>query len=512
MKRRILCCVLAKGALLLALLTGLAACTAPLLEARATQPVGTPLTPTTPSVSIPASPTAQGPPLSIYRDPAGGFRLALPAGWRATGEGTWAGEGGFAQVAYQPQWGFVASVAMACQWLANVTYPGEYTLAVHPHHCVLTPRPQAQAAAPMALWENPQADPAHRFVLLRADAAHFAALAASFAWVQPPAPHARFAPWRFPPRPEDRAFWRQTQPLPAQIRLVEVPLPAAFQGADPADRLFPWPQETLADLAPSRPAALGQASPQVETLNAQLQPYGYRLAPGERSDLNLWDLYLEGRPLVRHLYGLPRVDWLDTPQGPQPALLTLVMDNPDEVPSEEAQVRLVLVVEGALYPWRKGMPRYWPRVTWTASGVRVLDLGPDATLQVLDLQQRPAYAFTTFWGANLPPHRFGSWQGQWWLAVDEFLVQQGEVLNARWGMEGLFGWHLVAGEPFFFFRRGPWVGLAYAGHYFAPRYERVAHGLCCGYAANNPRFGARAVAFFGQRQGRWYAVRFEVLP
>jgi hypothetical protein len=55
-----------------------------------------------------------------------------------------------------------------------------------------------------------------------------------------------------------------------------------------------------------------------------------------------------------------------------------------------------------------------------------------------------------------------SWDGEHWLLeVDGFLIQDGEVLNERLGYEDIFGWQLLNEKPFYYFRKGPRVGISY---------------------------------------------------
>ena len=81
-----------------------------------------------------------------------------------------------------------------------------------------------------------------------------------------------------------------------------------------------------------------------------------------------------------------------------------------------------------------------------------------------------------------------------------------KLLNESGGYDELFGWRLLNGQPFFFFRRGEWVGISYAGQVLPLAYEDVYHGGCCGYGLYNPWGNEQWVGFFALREGQWYHV------
>lgn len=121
------------------------------------------------------------------------------------------------------------------------------------------------------------------------------------------------------------------------------------------------------------------------------------------------------------------------------------------------------------------------------------------------------YAFTALMGANNPVQEFTIWQGGWLMEVDGFLIQDGQILNESGAYDELFGWRLLNGQPFYFFRRGEWVGISYAGQVLPLAYEDVYHGGCCGYGIFNPWGNEQLVGFFALREGQWYHVMVGVM-
>ncbi len=64
----------------------------------------------------------------------------------------------------------------------------------------------------------------------------------------------------------------------------------------------------------------------------------------------------------------------------------------------------------------------------------------------------------------------------------------------------------MGGKPFYFFRRGGRIGFSYEGQEVLLGYDRVPHYECCSGAELNPVHAENMVAFFAQRDGKWYYV------
>jgi len=86
------------------------------------------------------------------------------------------------------------------------------------------------------------------------------------------------------------------------------------------------------------------------------------------------------------------------------------------------------------------------------------------------------------------------------------IIQDGELLNDRYGYEKAFGFQLIKDKPFFFFQQNGKIGISYDGEQIPMDFDQIPHYQCCSDAALNPRFGLNMVSFFAQRQGTWYYV------
>jgi hypothetical protein len=86
------------------------------------------------------------------------------------------------------------------------------------------------------------------------------------------------------------------------------------------------------------------------------------------------------------------------------------------------------------------------------------------------------------------------------------VIQDGESLNGRRGYQESFGFQLMGGKPFYFFkRRGEWA-VWYDGDEIPLGYSRISHYACCSGAAANLRSSDSMVAFFAERDGTRYYV------
>lgn len=98
-----------------------------------------------------------------------------------------------------------------------------------------------------------------------------------------------------------------------------------------------------------------------------------------------------------------------------------------------------------------------------------------------------------------------AWNDHWLLEVEGVLVMDGEIQNPRLGYAEIFEWHLVNGQPFYFYRQADQFGMVYADQIFPQRYTELLHGpLCCDPAVYLPRSAPWGAQFYAQRDGVWW--------
>jgi len=86
------------------------------------------------------------------------------------------------------------------------------------------------------------------------------------------------------------------------------------------------------------------------------------------------------------------------------------------------------------------------------------------------------------------------------------IYRSGESLSELNSYDETFGFQLLDGKPFFFFKKGDEFGLNYAGEETMLGFDEIAHHYCCGFGIYNPMHYEDMVAFFASRDGVRYYV------
>ena len=86
------------------------------------------------------------------------------------------------------------------------------------------------------------------------------------------------------------------------------------------------------------------------------------------------------------------------------------------------------------------------------------------------------------------------------------IIWDGASLNEQQGYEESFGFQVMHGKPFYFFRKEGRIGFVYDGQEVSLGYTQIPHYECCSGAELNPIRAENMVAFFAQRDGKWYYV------
>ena len=113
-----------------------------------------------------------------------------------------------------------------------------------------------------------------------------------------------------------------------------------------------------------------------------------------------------------------------------------------------------------------------------------------------------------------PIQTFQNWNGHWILEKDGEVIMDGISLNKELGVEEIFDWQVIQGEPFFFVRENNTsaYSLVFAGQQLNHEYDEIVHYQCCEPAAFNPGGTIYMTWFFASRNGIWYYVEAGVYP
>jgi len=86
------------------------------------------------------------------------------------------------------------------------------------------------------------------------------------------------------------------------------------------------------------------------------------------------------------------------------------------------------------------------------------------------------------------------------------IIVDGVSLNQQKGYLETFGFQLMNGKPFFFFKKSGHIGISYNGKEISLEYTQIPHYWCCSGAVFNPEIAENMVSFFAQRNETWYYV------
>ena len=148
----------------------------------------------------------------------------------------------------------------------------------------------------------------------------------------------------------------------------------------------------------------------------------------------------------------------------------------------------------------------WVAVKRSGGEIYRIDIGPGSPINAL----RGLWAYDDHWvleTAYITPRREGN--AVYHAGVGR-ISQDGELLNTYYAYDEMFGFQLMAGRPFYFFRQDGMIGFSYDGQVVQAGYDEIPHYGCCSAGAFNPLMAANMVAFFAQRNGVWYYVEIGV--
>jgi len=248
-------------------------------------------------------------------------------------------------------------------------------------------------------------------------------------------------------------------------------------------------------------AAWRSVSPSVriDHANAILGRFGYRLLLKQKAgdDTTYYDL-LRGESPVKSdftFFSTPSVNDKGTD-------FALIVEDKDSI---------YLVRNGSATPWEASQHAYTFPVFAGDDLVSVMvdeTNAPEETLSVLR-GDKPVFSLTVP-GPTVsnPVKKLAAWNGHWVLEVDGQVWVEGQNLGRQQGYAEVFGWQLLAGKPFYFYRpsaNGP-IRLSYDGRDLPLSYDEVIHYQCCEPAIFNVQGNDSMVWFHASRDGKWYYV------
>jgi len=224
-----------------------------------------------------------------------------------------------------------------------------------------------------------------------------------------------------------------------------------------------------------------------------------QMALASRSGLSIEEHALKAIPQVEPLTFVPL-------QGTQEEILRKHQVQRDEVLSQKPPSEWIVQVGGdkvtatSTVATGNGGGEASVEVSRNGEVVYVAQIGPVGPVPYL----RGLWAYANHWVLEVA--RIGKQTSQWRARGDKAsgeIIQDGVSLNTQHGYQETFGFQLIKGKPFYFFRKLGKLGVAYDGQEILLGYTQVPHYLCCSAAGLNPKRGRDMVAFFARRNG-WF--------
>jgi len=90
------------------------------------------------------------------------------------------------------------------------------------------------------------------------------------------------------------------------------------------------------------------------------------------------------------------------------------------------------------------------------------------------------------------------------------VIRDGVLLNKEYSYEEVFGFQLMRGKPFYFYKENGKIGISYDGQNLMLGFEEIPRYNCCSPAQLNPRQSQNMVSFFARKDETWYYVEIGI--
>lgn len=479
--------------------------------------IPTPVPPTLdPNINIVATPK---PNQQVYTDPEGWYSVNFPADMKPSGKPNsfWSGQGDTFETGYLPEMGYVSRATFVCAWLANVEFKPEKSStsgASQYTNCSASTTSDFGENVHYSIYENPGADPAHRFVYVKTSSyPNSGKLETAFSWLKAIS-KTKLETGASPLSLQDAAFWKNTSPMPPGVSITEYALmrgtPHPFDhGLNPD---IPTEIEPTNDISTYTPTPRRTAIEQLGYTEKTIPIKPYIPTPGTVCQFCKTQLYRNGRLLFDDVYYVSDVYTFSTDSGPITAFL--VDSGKDSFLIENDAIRLWdRPYDFQFHDFFKPL-LYQGELLWinkdghsSPGSARVQTSSRKTVFSFIPYDDSPMSHF----GNPIGIRKFISWNGHWILTFGDFLVQDGEIINKKLGYQQIFDWNLINNKPAYFFNKGPRFGLSYDGQVLPLQYEEIANGICCWDNGVAPwevhaYISGDSARFYGKRNGVWYYV------
>lgn len=431
----------------------------------------------------------------VYTDPEGWYSVNFPADLEFSEKEKRFSKGTrFFETGYLPEMGYVTRTNNVCAWLANIVEeePENFIIdwySFSPSCSILT-KPDVSFQIKYEIYENPGADPAHRFVFVKTGW-YGSPIKATFSWLKT-INQAKYISKLVPLDAEEIAEWESIAPLLQNVSITEYD---PTSGSNPYGEMLisSLPEEAKPDWARKTNSSDNNNDEEKPSTEDMLQTLGYELkgSPGQQQ------LYRDGRILFDPVWKTGVYEFI-TNSGSISAIVVVPQYGKKEA---------FLIQNDIIHYWNYSHQDpcrepilYQDELLW-------LKVNEDWDhVQVTKSNQEVIYSFSVYTEPMFSTKTFTTWNGHWIWAARDFLIIDGEFLNEKLGFQEIFKWRLIDDKPAYLFHKDGRAGFSYDGKILPLEYQNIARYMCCGYAINNPYIGDHSAHFFAERDGVWYYV------
>lgn len=446
----------------------------------------------------------------IFIDPAGWFSVRIPAEWQSTtsengGKIRYSGETGFFETGILPEMSYMPDVLNVCVWLANIDADPQLNKVIFGKTCQVMTKSDSRNIVEWII-ENPYAELDGRYFYIRSDEVNFEQIKNSFQWLRSLETEKKLQLDSIAVRPVDIEFWKNAKPENSDYELDEYLLkPPEGETYDTSKMVFFIPPGAKRI---EKSPYVKRVPPTLAEINKTLKLIGFNFTTGSKS--YFLDLYQENEIVIENIYKKSDIYTIPTSIGNKIAFIVYALKDENISPYQSKNnANGYLIEDGKISIWKEGPEEAletWQVPLLINDRLLWVQAAKDVHVEVLTSDRERVFSFAAYFGAHPPINQFRQWGDHWILEIDDFLIQDGVILNEYYSFEQAFTWRLFKGKPFFFFRKGSNLGISYDGQFHYLNYEEIFHGSCCEIGLNNPINNENMLRFYGRRGEDWYYV------
>lgn len=436
----------------------------------------------------------------VYIDPEGWYSVNFPSDLEPTDKENRFSKGySFFETGYLPEMGTMSNIRNVCSWLVNIVEeePENFIrdCTGTSANCAFLTNPDVFQQFKYEIYENPSADPAHRFAYVKTGW-YSCFFRATFSWLKP-INGAEYISTLAPLDVEEIAGWEKIAPVLQNVSVTEYDLPSGSDARQNASLSDYVPDEALPiwgkESSNSETEADEKDKVTLSSLGYDVETEMIEISSGQYPRKKL---YRDGRLLFDFVFDISDISSFSTNKGPLTAFVVTTR-------SLDGKQNAFLIQNDAIVEWRDShQDPPFPPILYQEEPLWLKVKENWNHVQVLKSDQEVIFSFFVNTEPIYSTKYFTIWNDHWVWVTRDFLIMDGEILNEKLGFQEIFNWRLINYKPAYLFRKDGRVGFSYDGKIIPLEYQDVARN----WWSNKPYIVDNSAHFFAERDGVWYYV------